>query len=64
MSKLDNAYVGIIGTACDDNGQPIDNPEEEHFHKCDACGQAVDRRDLGQVFHHKVEGHEPLDLHS
>ena len=34
--------------------------EEKHFYVCKACGQAVDMRDLGQVFHHEVPDHEPL----
>ena len=31
-----------------------------HFHVCAACGQAVDRRDLGAVLHHEDAGHEPM----
>lgn len=34
--------------------------EVEHFYICLACGQAVDKRDLGEVFHHEMPGHEPL----
>jgi hypothetical protein len=34
--------------------------EADHFIKCPACGQMIDRRDLGEVFHHELEGHEPL----
>ena len=34
--------------------------EEQHFYACPKCGQPVDKRDLGQVFHHEVPGHEPL----
>jgi hypothetical protein len=44
-------------------GRRADNlpvPEEQHFYLCKACGQAVDKRDLGQVFHHEVPGHERL----
>jgi hypothetical protein len=43
-------------------GEP-DN-EAEHFYVCDACGQAVDRRDLFAVLHHEIEGHEPLPVSS
>lgn len=64
MSKVNNEYAGIRGTPVDDNGNPIDIPEGEHFYKCSACGQAVDKCDLGQVFHHEERGHEPLDLNS
>jgi hypothetical protein len=31
-----------------------------HFYLCKACQQAVDRRDLGAVFHHEIPGHQPL----
>ena len=44
-------------------GQRVgDDPadEAEHFHVCKACGQAVDMRDLGEVFHHELPEHEPL----
>ena len=34
--------------------------ESEHFYTCKKCGQAVDKRDLGQVFHHEVPNHQPL----
>jgi bifunctional non-homologous end joining protein LigD len=34
--------------------------ESEHFHRCEECGQLVDRRNLGDVFHHEEPGHEPL----
>jgi bifunctional non-homologous end joining protein LigD len=34
--------------------------ESEHFHVCAGCGQLVDRRNLGDVFHHEEPGHEPL----
>jgi hypothetical protein len=44
-------------------GQRADNlpvGEEQHFYVCKACDQAVDMRDLGQVFHHEVPGHKKL----
>jgi hypothetical protein len=34
--------------------------EAEHFYVCEACGQAVDMRKLGDVFHHEEPEHEPL----
>jgi hypothetical protein len=38
------------------------DPEDEcdHFFNCATCGQAVDMRDLGQVVHHEILGHNPL----
>jgi hypothetical protein len=39
-------------------GEPVN--ESEHFYTCKKCGQAVDKRDLGQVFHHKVPNHQPF----
>lgn len=36
--------------------QPAD--EAEHFFVCEACGQAVDMRDLGEVFRHEEADHE------
>lgn len=37
-----------------------DLPEARHFHLCAECGQAGDRRNLGDVFHHETPGHAPL----
>jgi hypothetical protein len=34
--------------------------ESEHFYTCKKCDQAVDKRDLGQVFHHEKPNHQPL----
>jgi hypothetical protein len=34
--------------------------EAEHFYICQACGEAVDMRRLGDVLHHQQPGHEPL----
>lgn len=41
-------------------------PEEEsfHFYVCKACGQAVDKRRLGDVFHHEGSDHEPIGADS
>jgi hypothetical protein len=38
--------------------------ESEHFYICAACGQAVDKRRLGDVFHHEEAGHEPIPPNS
>jgi activating signal cointegrator 1 len=56
--RLDNDACGIVGTRL--GGDPPN--EAEHFYICAECGQAVDMRDLGQVFHHEEPGHEPHDL--
>ncbi|MDF2900709.1 MAG: hypothetical protein K0Q62_768 [Phenylobacterium sp.] len=40
------------------DGDPID--ERQHFYPCKACGQDVDKRDLGAVMHHEASGHQPL----
>lgn len=56
MSQPDNPFKGITGRRVGE--QPKD--ETEHFYVCAACGQAVDMRDLGQVFHHEEPGHQPL----
>lgn len=39
-------------------GEPTD--EREHFYQCAACGQYVDKRRLGDVFHHEDAGHGPI----
>lgn len=56
--QTDNPGTGIVGVRIGD--QPTS--EAAHFYRCARCGQAVDKRDLGQVFHHEEEGHEPLPL--
>jgi len=33
--------------------------EADHFYVCEACGDAVDMRDLADVFRHEEPGHEP-----
>jgi hypothetical protein len=38
--------------------------EVEHFYVCAACGQAVDMRRLGDVFHHEDDGHLPIGVPS
>ncbi len=58
MSKVTNNADGIIGHRV--GGDP-DN-EMENFYECKSCGQSVDMRDLGQVFHHEEKGHKPIDF--
>lgn len=41
-----------------EGGEPAN--EAEHFYVCKACGQAVDKRKLGDVFHHEEAGHKPI----
>lgn len=60
MSKITNSAKGIKGNR--QGGDPEN--EFDNFYKCKACGQSVDMRDLGQVFHHEDKGHEPIDLES
>jgi hypothetical protein len=51
-----NSASGIVGERV--GGPPAD--EREHFYVCQEWGQAVDKRDLGQVLHHERSGHERL----
>jgi hypothetical protein len=39
-------------------GEPAN--EADHFYVCEHCKQAVDMRDLGQVFHHEERPHQPI----
>jgi len=39
---------------------PDHTDERRHFYVCKRCGQAVDKRNLGDVFHHEEPGHERL----
>lgn len=58
-----NSGRPIIGIRIDAvTGLQIDVPEVEHYFNCRACGQAVDMRDLGQVFHHEELNHQPHSL--
>jgi hypothetical protein len=60
MSRAKNELAGIKGVRVDRHGKPIDVDEREHFYVCEDCGQAVDKRDLGEVFHHEEPVHERL----
>lgn len=42
---------------------PAIEDEAQHFYVCEECGQAVDKRRLGDVLHHEEPGHAPLALH-
>jgi hypothetical protein len=67
MPKTNNPCSGIVGVMIrGPGGVPVtgDEPESVHFYACAECGQMVDRRDLGQVFHHEQSDHEPLQLDS
>ena len=57
MSKIINGGKGIIGQRV--GGNPKN--EIDNFYNCKACGQSVDMRDLGQVFHHEEPNHKPID---
>ncbi|CAN7590382.1 hypothetical protein [Mesorhizobium sp. LjNodule214] len=59
MTKLSDLGPPIVGTR---QGEPVN--EGEHFHRCPACAQAVDWRDLRQVIWHEQPGHAPLNLDS
>jgi predicted RNA-binding Zn-ribbon protein involved in translation (DUF1610 family) len=41
---------------------PVDT-EASHFQLCPECGQAIDLRRLGDVFHHDEPEHAPLPVH-
>jgi hypothetical protein len=56
LRRTDNLGSGKVGERV--GGAPAS--EAAHFYVCPECGQAVDKRDLGQVFHHEQVGHEPL----
>ncbi len=47
--------------ACAATGPQLED-EAGHFYVCAACGQAVDCRRLGDVFHHEDDGHLPLAI--
>ena len=59
MTKLSDLGPPIIGKMTHRKDRPDD---ENHFHKCGACGQTFDLRDLRQVIWHEKPGHEPLEM--
>jgi hypothetical protein len=61
--NTNNPATGFFGVRVDPStGKPMECAEHDHFYVCQTCGQAVDMRDLGQVFHHEEPGHGPLAL--
>jgi hypothetical protein len=58
VRPTNNVGSGIVGDRI--GGAPDD--EAAHFYWCPECGQAVDKRDLGQAFHHDQPGHELLPI--
>ena len=54
--RTDNPVTGIFGARVGE--KPTD--ESSHFYRCLHCGQSVDMRDFGEVFHHEDEIHQPL----
>jgi hypothetical protein len=61
MHEMDRAELNALRSQRI-GGAPRD--EIQHFYRCRACGQMVDKRRLGDVFHHEEAGHEPLPLDS
>ncbi|RUV07433.1 hypothetical protein EOA79_04510 [Mesorhizobium sp. M1A.F.Ca.IN.020.03.2.1] len=60
MTKLSDLGPPIVGRRFPK--EPSD--ERDHFHKCGACGQTIDLRDLRQVIWHERPGHEQLEMDS
>lgn len=56
--RSNNAATGIVGKRIGLH----DRSKECNYYICDECGQAVDMRNLGEVFHHKDAGHKPLPV--
>lgn len=54
--KLDNPFSGRIAKHFDAR---ISHRRELSY-RCGGCGQRVNARDLGQVFHHETPGHRPI----
>jgi hypothetical protein len=59
---MEREELNALRSAKDGPNGPEPEPENEadHFYICKACGQAVDKRRLGDVFHHEEAGHEPI----
>lgn len=58
--RTNNPATGIKGRAL---GRKAKGSIREHYEICPECGQAIDLRDLGEVFHHNEPGHKPLRVH-
>jgi len=55
MDIIADVAEGITGT-------PAYGPDDDsdRYVNCASCGQSIDKRDLGQVFHHETAGHKPI----
>jgi hypothetical protein len=58
MRKESDEFKGIVGRRV---GKQPEN-ETDHFYICPQCGQAVDMRELWQVFHHEDPDHQRHDV--
>ena len=56
-TKLTRAELNALCTHAPDLPYEVD-----HLYTCPACGQTVDRRQLGDVLWHEERGHEPIPL--
>jgi hypothetical protein len=66
MPRTSNVATGIVGRRIEPKTrQPVKVMDErDHYFICPDCGQAVDKRDLGEVLHHADEEHARLLTHS
>ena len=55
-AEIAGAFRPLVEMGKRVGGEPED--ESEHFIVCATCGQAIDCRDLGEVFRHEESGHE------
>jgi hypothetical protein len=55
-----NRYPSARGLGPDLEPEPED--QTIHYFTCKACGQAVDKRKVGDLFHHEEPGHDPIPL--
>ncbi|MER8558092.1 hypothetical protein NKH84_08465 [Mesorhizobium sp. M0902] len=55
--RTNNPATGIKGKR---HGPPA-NDEAGYFEFCPVCGQTFDKRNLGEVLHHCLPDHEPLN---
>lgn len=68
MSHSIVSFQCLCGIMVSEGDMPCDIPEcrlrdeAGHFINCGDCGQAIDCRDLGEVFRHEEPGHEARRL--
>ena len=64
MKNIYDNLKDIVGKPIDPaTGEPMEFENElDNFYTCEHCGQAVDKRSLGQVFHHEGFDHKPLPM--